>query len=144
MFPARVIGSIAAKTHSNGKVNTVMVSHSYPLHWRIVDSCKDRCSFGDVIWPAAETAPGNVGGVEWWSCFGPPHTYRCIGVLRVNTCAHVRKIRARATERRISTVLLSASSSSPSSPRLQLVQDLREEGTIFGWQVPPISFMRLA
>lgn len=28
--------------------------------------------------------------------------------------------------------------------RLQLVQDLRKEGTIFGCQVPPISFMRLA
>lgn len=64
----------------------------------------------------------------------------CIGVLHVNTYIYTHTHTRRFNIGRISSL----PSSVPLVSRLQLVQDLRKEGTIFGCQVPPISFMRLA
>lgn len=67
----------------------------------------------------------------------------CMGVLHVNTYIYIH---AHTHTRRSNVGRVSSLPFSFLSPRhrLQLVQDLRKEGTIFGCQVPPISFMRPA
>lgn len=60
----------------------------------------------------------------------------CMGVLHVNTYIYTRTHTRRSNVGRVSSL--------PSSRVFRLVQDLRKEGTIFGCQVPPISFMRPA
>lgn len=129
--------------HNNGKVNTPTrySTLSTPLAdcWPMQRSMfLQRCYLGATGNYARKCRRCWIVVVFWPTLYV---SVDCIGVLHVNTYidthAHA-KIQRRTGISSLPVLVPLA------SPSLQLVQDLREEGTIFGCQVPPISFMRPA